>query len=49
VPDEEFSAVKAAGDAGQQPVEIGLAIAVTVFTNVCKRINDTGRDFPAVA
>ena len=31
-----------------QPVEISLAIAVTVFTNVFNRINDTTVDFPLV-
>jgi hypothetical protein len=30
-------------------VDISLAIAVTVFTNVFNRINDTAIDFPAVA
>lgn len=29
-------------------MEISLAVAVTVFTNVFNRINDTAIDFPAV-
>jgi hypothetical protein len=32
-----------------QLVEISLAFATTVFTNVFNRINDTEIDFPAVA
>jgi uncharacterized peroxidase-related enzyme len=43
----EFEAIKAAGYTDQQIVEISLAIAVTVFTNVFNRINDTAVDFPA--
>jgi uncharacterized peroxidase-related enzyme len=43
----EFNAIKAAGYTDQQIVEISLAIAVTVFTNVFNRINDTAVDFPA--
>jgi uncharacterized peroxidase-related enzyme len=46
---EEFSAIKAAGYTDQQLVDISLAIALTVFTNVFNRINDTDIDFPAVA
>jgi hypothetical protein len=46
---EEVSAIKAAGDTDQHLVEISLAIAVTVFTNVCNRINGTAIDVPAVA
>jgi alkylhydroperoxidase family enzyme len=49
ISDEEFSAIKAAGYTDQQLVDISLAIAVTVFTNVFNRINDTAIDFPAVA
>jgi uncharacterized peroxidase-related enzyme len=45
---DEFTAIKAAGYTDQQLVEISLAIAVTVFTNVFNRINDTAVDFPAV-
>ena len=48
VSDDEFSAIKAAGYTDAQLVEISLAIAVTVFTNVFNRINDTAIDFPAV-
>ena len=49
ISDDEFSAIKAAGYTDAQLVEISLAIAVTVFTNVFNRINDTAIDFPAVA
>ena len=49
VSDSEFSAIKAAGYTDAQLVEVSLAIAVTVFTNVFNRINDTVIDFPAVA
>lgn len=35
--------------ADAQLVEISLAFATTVFTNVFNRINDTDVDFPAVA
>lgn len=45
----EFAAIKAAGYTDAQLVEISLVIAVTVFTNVFNRINDTAIDFPAVA
>ncbi|CAG9173997.1 carboxymuconolactone decarboxylase family protein [Cupriavidus pampae] len=48
LPSEQFDAVKAAGYTDQQLVEISLAIAVTVFTNVFNRINDTAIDFPSV-
>jgi alkylhydroperoxidase family enzyme len=44
---DEFSAIKAAGYTDQQFVDIRLAIAVTTFTNVFNRINDTAIDFPA--
>lgn len=44
----ELDAIKAAGYTDRQIVEISLAIAVTVFTNVFNRINDTAIDFPAV-
>jgi len=44
----EFAAIKHAGYTDTQLVEISLAIAVTVFTNVFNRINDTVVDFPAV-
>jgi uncharacterized peroxidase-related enzyme len=46
---EDFAAIKAAGYSDTQLVEISLAFATTVFTNVFNRINDTEIDFPAVA
>ncbi|RXH26307.1 alkylhydroperoxidase [Bradyrhizobium nanningense] len=49
VSDEDFVAIKAAGYSDAQLVEISLAFATTVFTNVFNRINDTEIDFPAVA
>jgi alkylhydroperoxidase family enzyme len=49
VSDEDFAAIKAAGYSDAQLVEISLAFATTVFTNVFKRINDTEIGFPAVA
>lgn len=49
VSNEEFAAIKAAGYTDKQLVEISLAFATTVFTNVFNRINDTEIDFPAVA
>ncbi|HEY6734888.1 MAG TPA: carboxymuconolactone decarboxylase family protein [Roseiarcus sp.] len=49
VSDEDFAAIKAAGYSEAQLVEISLAFATTVFTNVFNRINDTEVDFPAVA
>lgn len=49
VSNEEFAAIKAAGYSDAQLVEISLAFATTVFTNVFNRINDTEIDFPAVA
>lgn len=48
ITDEEFTAVKRAGYSDAQLVDISLAIAVTVFTNVFNRINDTDIDFPSV-
>ncbi len=48
IDEAEFAAIKAAGYTGQQLVDISLAIAVTSFTNVFNRINDTAVDFPAV-
>jgi uncharacterized peroxidase-related enzyme len=47
--DKEFQAIRAAGYTDAQLVDISLAIALTVFTNVFNRINDTEIDFPAVA
>ena len=49
VTDRDFAAIKAAGYSDAQLVEISLAFATTVFTNVFNRINDTEIDFPAVA
>jgi len=49
VSDEDFAAIRAAGYSDAQLVEISLAFATTVFTNVFNRINDTDIDFPAVA
>lgn len=49
ISEAEFSAIKAAGYTDAQLVDISLAIAVTVFTNVFNRINDTDIDFPPVA
>lgn len=48
IPEAELTAIKRAGYTDTQLVEISLAIAVTVFTNVFNRINDTTIDFPAV-
>ncbi|HEY4340978.1 MAG TPA: carboxymuconolactone decarboxylase family protein [Steroidobacteraceae bacterium] len=48
IPEAEFTAIKRAGYIDVQLVEISLAIAVTVFTNVFNRSNDTTVDFPAV-
>src|SRR6201981_1926501 len=49
VSDEDFAAIKAAGYSDAQLVDISLAFATTVFTNVFNRINDTEIDFLAVA
>jgi uncharacterized peroxidase-related enzyme len=49
IDDAAFRAIRAAGYTDAQLVDISLAIAVTVFTNVFNRINDTEIDFPAVA
>ena len=49
VSDADFAAIKAAGYTDAQLVDISLAFATTVFTNVFNRINDTAIDFPAVA
>jgi uncharacterized peroxidase-related enzyme len=49
ISDDAFSAIKAAGYTDAELVDISLAIAVTVFTNIFNRINDTVVDFPAVA
>jgi uncharacterized peroxidase-related enzyme len=47
--DDDFAAIKAAGYSDAQLVDISLAFATTVFTNVFNRINDTDIDFPAAA
>jgi uncharacterized peroxidase-related enzyme len=49
IAEADLSAIRAAGYTDAQLVEISLAIAVTVFTNVFNRINDTTVDFPLVA
>ena len=49
ISEQEFSAIKAAGYTDQHLVDISLAIAVTTFTNIFNRINDTDLDYPAVA
>ena len=49
VSDDAFADIRAAGYSDAQLVDISLAVAVTVFTNVFNRINDTAIDFPAVA
>jgi uncharacterized peroxidase-related enzyme len=49
VSESDFEAIKAAGYSDAQLVDISLAFATTVFTNVFNRINDTEIDFPAVA
>jgi len=41
IADEAFTAIKDAGYSDAQLVDISLAIAITVFTNVFNRINDT--------
>jgi uncharacterized peroxidase-related enzyme len=46
--DAQFAAIKGAGYTDQQLVEISLAIALVIFTNVFNRINDTDVDFPPV-
>jgi uncharacterized peroxidase-related enzyme len=45
----DFAAIKAAGYNDAQLVDISLAFATTVFTNVFNRINDTEIDFPVAA
>ena len=49
ISEQDFSTIKAAGYTDQHLVDISLAIAVTTFTNIFNRINDTDLDFPAVA
>jgi uncharacterized peroxidase-related enzyme len=48
ISDQQFAAIKAAGYSDQQLVEISLAFAIIIFTNVFNRINDTDLDFPPV-
>ncbi|HVJ53495.1 MAG TPA: carboxymuconolactone decarboxylase family protein [Aliidongia sp.] len=45
----EFQTIRSAGYTDAQLVDISLAIALTVFTNVFNRINNTDIDFPTVA
>ena len=47
VSDAQFAAIKSAGYTDAQLVDISLAMAITSFTNVFNRINDTPLDFPA--
>jgi uncharacterized peroxidase-related enzyme len=49
ISENDFVTIKAAGYSDAQLVDISLAFATTVFTNVFNRINDTAIDFPAVA
>jgi uncharacterized peroxidase-related enzyme len=49
VSDADFAAIKDAGYSDAQLVDISLACATTVFTNVFNNINNTDIDFPAVA
>jgi uncharacterized peroxidase-related enzyme len=46
ISEADFVAIKVAGYTDQALVEISLAIATTVFTNMFNRINDTAIDFP---
>ena len=48
ISDAQFAAIKAAGYTDQQLVDISLAIATGIFTNMFNRINDTDVDFPPV-
>jgi AhpD family alkylhydroperoxidase len=47
VPEAEVSAIREAGYAERQIVEIALAVTSITFTNLVNRINDTTLDFPA--
>jgi uncharacterized peroxidase-related enzyme len=49
VSDQDFAAIKATAYTDAQMVDISLAFATTIFTNVFNRINDTEIDFPAAA
>jgi uncharacterized peroxidase-related enzyme len=46
--DAQVAAIRAAGYTDPQLVEISLAIALIIFTNVFNNINDTDIDFPPV-
>lgn len=46
ISDEAFASIKAVGYTDAHLVDISLAIAVTTFTNVFNRINDTPVDIP---
>jgi uncharacterized peroxidase-related enzyme len=46
--EQAFNAIKDAGYTDSELVDISLAIALIVFTNVFNRINDTTIDFPPV-
>jgi uncharacterized peroxidase-related enzyme len=48
IAEEEFNAIKRAGYNDAQLVDISLAIALIIFTNVFNRINDTTLDVPRV-
>ena len=48
IDEEDLAAIRAAGYSDRQLAEISLAIAMTIFTNMFNRINDTAVDFPAV-
>ncbi|MET4255100.1 putative peroxidase-related enzyme [Bradyrhizobium sp. S3.12.5] len=48
ISEQEFVAIKSAGYTDAQLVDISLAFALAVFTNVFNRINDTAIDFPAI-
>ena len=45
VSDDDFAAIKIAGYTDAQLVDISLAFATIVFTNVFDRISDAGIDF----
>jgi uncharacterized peroxidase-related enzyme len=49
VPANEVDAIREAGYAERQIIEIALAVASITFTNLVNRVNDTTLDFPAVA
>ncbi|HZB90020.1 MAG TPA: carboxymuconolactone decarboxylase family protein [Stellaceae bacterium] len=49
ISDDEFAVIEAAGYSDRQLVEIGIAVALIIFTNTFNRINDTDVDFPPVS